>query len=359
MPATCPLVIAEAGVNHNGDLERALAMVAAAADAGADVVKFQTFIPEQVISRHAPKADYQKDSTGTAGSQLDMVRPLQLDLDAHRTLMAACRDRGIAFLSTPFDLPSIDLLAGSLGLQRLKLPSGEITNAPYLLAAARTGCDVILSTGMATLGEVEEALGILAFGFLHPTGQPTLAACRDAFASASGQAILRQKVILLHCTTEYPAPVDEVNLRAMVTMQQAFGLPVGLSDHTMGIAVPMGAVALGAVVIEKHFTLDRSLPGPDHQASLLPTELAALVRGVRDVAAALGQPVKAPTEAERKNIPIARKSLVAASAIRAGEPFTPANLAVKRPGSGISPLRYWEYLGRPAARDYADDDLIE
>ncbi len=329
-------IIAEAGVNHDGSLARALALVDAAAAAGADVVKFQTFRSTELVSRHAPKAAYQKKTTDAAESQLDMVRALELDEAAHRELIARCEQRGVRFLSTPFDEASVALLM-SLGVPRLKIPSGEITNPLLLRACARAGVPLLLSTGMSTLGDIEAALAVIA--------------------QASPGA--EQRVTLLHCTTEYPAPVEDVNLRAMQTMAQAFGLPVGYSDHTDGIAVSVAAAALGAVVIEKHFTLDRSLPGPDHKASLEPRELGELVRAVRAVEQALGEPKKGPSPSERKNLPVARKSLVAARAIRRGERFSTENLTVKRPGSGISAMRYDEWIGRVAERDYAEDELIE
>ncbi|HZS37724.1 MAG TPA: N-acetylneuraminate synthase [Polyangia bacterium] len=339
-------VIAEAGVNHNGSLDRALELIDQAARAGADSVKFQTFKSEHVISRRAPKAAYQEKTTGTGESQLDMVRKLELDAAAHRQLVARCRERGVQFLSTPFDVGSVALLT-ELGVPRLKLPSGEITNLLLLRAAAATGLPIILSTGMSTLGDIEAALAVLAAGWGAP------------FASDEGQRLLRERIILLHCTTEYPAPLEDVNLRAMETMRAAFGLPVGYSDHTDGIAVATAAVALGAVVIEKHFTLDRNLPGPDHKASLEPRELQAMIASIRAVEQALGHALKAPSPSEAKNVAIARKSLTAARAIRRGEPFTVENLTAKRPGSGISPMRFDEFLGRLAARDYEEDEPID
>lgn len=352
-------VIAEAGVNHNGDLDRALALVDAAALAGAHVVKFQTFKADAIASRQAPKARYQTETTDAGESQLDMLRRLELDEAAHRILLARCAERGIEFLSTPFDFPSLDLLVNGLGLSTLKLPSGEATNAPLLLGAARSGCRLIASTGMCTLDEIADMLGVLAFGMTAPAdAPPSLAAFRAAFASTEGQAALADRVTLLHCTTEYPAPVAEANLRAMDTLRGRFGLPVGFSDHTPGISVAIAAAALGAVVIEKHFTQDKTLPGPDHRASLEPDELAALVSGVQAAALALGDGAKGPTASESRNMAIARKSLVALAPIRRGETFDPANLGVKRPGNGVSPMQYWDWLGRTAERDFAEGDLI-
>ncbi len=356
MPST--YIIAEAGVNHNGSLDRALAMIDVAAEAGADAVKFQTFRSEAVISRNAAKAEYQVRNTGENESQLEMVKKLELDFSAHEQLLARCRAKHIQFLSTPFDLPSVETLVKGLGLDRIKIASGEITNAPLLLRVAQTGASVILSTGMSTLGDVEDALGVLAFGYLGRKGACSKVGFQQAFQSAEGQQRLGEKVILLHCTTEYPAPFDDVNLRAMETLAAAFGLPVGLSDHTTGYSVPLAATARGAVAVEKHFTLDRNLAGPDHKASLEPPELAAMVRAIREVERALGSARKLVAASEVKNQAIARKSLVAAARIRAGEPFTTENLTSKRPGNGISPMCYWQLLGRCASRDYEYDELI-
>ncbi len=358
MSATPTLIIAEAGVNHNGSLDRALALVDAAAAAGADIVKFQTFRAEAEISRYAEKADYQKQTTEAAESQLDMVKQLELGLEAHRIIAARCSNRGIRFLSTPFDEPSIDLLVNEMDVPIIKVSSGDIASGPLLLKIARTGRPVILSTGMCTLGDIEAALGVLAFGYLEPTALPSRNGFEAAYLSAAGRGVLGDLVTLLHCTTEYPAPIAEVNLRAMATLRLAFGLPVGYSDHTEGIAIPVAAVALGASVIEKHFTLDRNLPGPDHKASLEPAELAALVTAIRQVEQALGNGIKIPSASELKNKPIARKSLVASRSIRAGEVFSEENLTSKRPGNGVSPMDYWAYLGKAATRDYGDDETL-
>ena len=353
-------VIAEAGVNHNGSMDMARQLIDVAAEAGADAVKFQTFKSEAVISKAARKAEYQVTNTGNDESQLDMVRKLELGVEEHRQLIAHANSRGIRFLSTPFDIGSLHLLVDEFDLPQLKIPSGEITNLPLLVASGRSGRPLIVSTGMATMGEVEQALAVLAFAMTAPAqARPTGDAVREAFVSPAGQRALRERISLLHCTTEYPAPVAEVNLRAMQAMRAAFGLPVGYSDHTEGIHVSVAAVALGATIIEKHFTLDRALPGPDHVASLEPGELRALVRAVRDVSAALGDGIKVPAPSEIKNTTVARKSLVAATAIAKGEPFTEANLTTKRPGSGISAMRHADFLGRMATRAYAADDLIQ
>lgn len=350
-------IIAEAGVNHNGSIARALELIDVAAEAGADAVKFQTFKADKIISRKAPKAEYQEKTTAKEESQLEMVRKLEFDEKAHRLLMRHCRLRKIEFLSTPFDFDSIDLLI-KLKLRRLKVPSGEITNGPYLLHVARTGKPVILSTGMSTLGEIEAALGVLAFGYLFPNDPPQIDKFREVFCSQEGKKILEERVILLHCTTEYPAPFNEVNLRAIETMRAAFGLSVGFSDHTLGIEAAVAAVALGAIVVEKHFTLSRSLPGPDHKASLEPDELREMVTAIRHIEEAQGSGWKAPTFSELKNKNIARKSLVAAKRIKAGEIFTPDNLGMKRPGTGVSPMRYWEFIGVVSKKHYDSDEPI-
>lgn len=351
-------IIAEAGVNHNGSLDMALRLIDAAADAGADAVKFQTFKSEAVISRFAVKAEYQAKTTGADESQLEMVKKLELSAEAHVTLVEYCKKRSIQFLSTPFDLESVDLLVDKLKVSQLKIPSGEITNAPLILKCAQAAKPVILSTGMSTLGDIEDALGVLAFGYLKTDATPSCAAFSEAYLSQAGQAALKKNVTLLHCTTEYPAPIAEVNLRVMQTMSHAFGLPVGYSDHTEGITIPVAAVSLGAMVIEKHFTLDRSLPGPDHKASLEPQELAQMVKAIRQVEFALGTGAKLPSPSERKNMVIARKSIVAARNIKAGEMLNEENMTTKRPGGGLSPMSFWEVMGKQAQRDYLQDEAI-
>ena len=338
LPTSPTLIIAEAGVNHNGDMDLAKGLIYAAAQAGADLVKFQTFAADRLATPSAAKADYQTQTTGATETQHAMLQRLELTRDMHLALIDHCHHHGIGFLSTAFDSQSLDLLA-DLGLDRFKIPSGEIINLPYLRHVGRLAAPadktVILSTGMATLGEIEAALDIL-----ETAGTP------------------RARITVLHCNTEYPTPMRDVNLRAMITIRDAFGVAVGYSDHTPGIEVPIAAVALGATVIEKHLTLDRTLPGPDHQASLEPDEFTAMVRAIRHIEQALGDGIKRPSPSEAKNKPIARKSLVAAVPIRAGEPFTPANLAAKRPGTGLSPMRWDEVIGHPAPRDFAPDDLI-
>ena len=326
-------IIAEAGVNHNGSFDLAKQLIDAAAAAGADAVKFQTFIPEKVMSVYAKKAEYQAAATGGDESQIEMIRKLWLPYEDFERLAAYCVQKGITFLSTPFDIPSLRFLM-TLGLPLIKIPSGEITNLPLLLAAAETGKPVILSTGMSELDEIAFARDTLL-----QNGCP--------------------EVTLLHCNTEYPTPFEDANLRAMHALRERFGGRVGYSDHTLGIAAPLAAAALGAEVIEKHFTLDCSMEGPDHAASLEPDALAAMVQGVREVELALGSGIKTASESEKKNMDIARKSIVAARDIRKGETLTEDNLDVKRPGNGVSPTRWFEVLGTVAVRDFAADELIE
>jgi N,N'-diacetyllegionaminate synthase len=328
------LIIAEAGVNHNGSLEIAHKLIDTAKEAGADYVKFQTFKAEKIVSRFTEKADYQKETTSSNESQLEMVKKLELDVDAHNDLMAYCKHSGIEFLSTPFDLDSIELLH-QLGLSIFKIPSGEITNYPYLKALAKFNKKVIISTGMATLGDIEGALITL---------------------TENGTDY--QNITILHCNTEYPTPFEDVNLNAIQTIRQAFKLPVGYSDHTLGIEIPIAVVALGATVIEKHFTLDRNLPGPDHKASLEPSELKMMVLAIRNVEQALGSGIKQPSPSEKKNMLIARKSIVAARAIEKDEEFTEENITTKRPGNGISPMRWNEVIGLKAKKDFFFDEKI-
>jgi N-acetylneuraminate synthase len=352
-------IIAEAGVNHNGDCDRALALVDIAVRAGADIVKFQSFRADKLATATAAKAGYQQVTTGTQQSQLEMLRGLELSEDDERRIADACAAAGITYMSTPFDAGSATRLVRNVGVSTLKVGSGDLTNAPLLLHMARFRLPIILSTGMATLGEVERALGVIAFGYLREApAVPTLADFSNILLDPAAWPQLHDKVTLLHCTTEYPAVPRSINLRAMATLRAAFGLPVGFSDHSTGFHIAAAAVALGAVVIEKHFTSDRSLPGPDHRASLEPKELADMIAQIRDVELAMGDGRKIPVKEEIPNRSIARRSLVAAAKIARGESFTAQNVAVKRPGDGVSPEHYWEYLGRPADRDYAPDDMI-
>lgn len=351
-------IIAEAGVNHNGDIKLALALIDVAAEAGADVVKFQTFSAEKLASCSAPKAIYQKKNTNAQESQVEMLKKLELSEDEHFLLKNHCEKKNIAFLSTPFDADSADFLLKKMALSTIKISSGELTTAPLLLQVARYQPNIVLSTGMATLGEIEEALGVLVFGFLNVTDKPSKKAFMKAYYSDEGRKKLREKITLLHCTSDYPAQFDDINLRVMDTLKLAFDLPVGYSDHSIGIAVPIAAVARGAAIIEKHFTLDRTLPGPDHKASLIPDELKLMVQSIREVERALGHSIKIPSARELETQLVARKSLVATQSIVMGESFTKENISIQRPGSGISPLHYWQYLEKEAKRNYKVGELI-
>ena len=329
------LVIAEAGVNHNGDLRIARKLVEAAAQAGADLVKFQTFTADRIVTSSAPKAQYQKAGGDGAQTQIDMLRQLELTAEMHEDLAAHCAECNIGFFSTGFDIENIDYLVG-MGQRILKVPSGEMTILPYLRHVGSLDLEILISTGMCSLGDIEAAIEALE----------TAGTRRDA-------------ITVLHCNTEYPTPYSDVNLTAMVNIGTAFGVKTGYSDHTNGIEVPVAAVALGATVIEKHFTLDRTMPGPDHAASLEPHELTAMVSAIRNIEQALGDGIKRPTESERKNIPIARRSIVARSTIKEGDLFTHDNICAKRPGTGISPMRWDAVVGRSAKRHFAPDELIE
>jgi N,N'-diacetyllegionaminate synthase len=333
--STHTIIIAEAGVNHNGSISTAKKMIDVAAEAGADYVKFQTFTAETLVTADAEKAKYQQNLTDNNESQFDMIKKLELDLDAHEELIRYCNEKGIQFLSTAFDLASIDLLQ-ELCIPLFKIPSGEITNLPYLRRIGGIPKPIILSTGMATMKEIRDALKIL-----EESGSP------------------RDKIIVLHCNTEYPTPMGDVNLKAMLTIRNELSVQVGYSDHTLGIEIPVAAVAMGATVIEKHFTLDHNLKGPDHCSSLEPKELKAMVQAIRNIEKAMGDGIKQPSSSETKNIPIARKSIVAAKKIETGEIFSEENLEVKRPGTGISPMEWDAYIGKYADKDYQTDDLIQ
>ena len=328
-------IIAEAGVNHNGSLGLAFKLIDAAKEAGADAVKFQSFKADTLVSSNAAKAEYQKQTTDEKESQYEMIKKLELSIDDHKKLIEYCNKIGIQFLSSPFDLDSIDLL-NQLGLEIFKIPSGEIINLPYLRKIGKLNKNVIISTGMADLGEIEDALDVL---------------------TENGTDI--NKITVLHCNTEYPTPYEDVNLGAMLTIRNSFGVKVGYSDHTSGIEVPIAAVALGAEVIEKHFTRDRNMEGPDHKASLEPDELKEMVFSIRNIEKSLGTGIKKPSKSELKNIPIVRKSIVAIKDIKKGEKFTYKNIAIKRPGKGISPMRWDEVIGKTANKDFQADELIE
>lgn len=329
------LIIAEAGVNHNGSLVLAYKLIDTAKKAGVDAIKFQTFKAESLVSKKAEKAEYQKENTNAEENQFEMIRRLELSLDAHHKLIKCCKENEIVFLSSPFDLDSIDLL-NELGLEIFKVPSGEIINLPYLRKIGRQNKKVILSTGMADLGEIEEAINVLVENGTE-----------------------KEKITILQCNTEYPTPYEDVNLKAMLTIKNAFNVKVGYSDHTKGIEVPIAAVALGAEVIEKHFTLDRNMEGPDHKASLEPNELKQMVESIRNIEKALGNGIKKPSSSEKKNINIARKSILAARIIKKGEILNENNLVVKRPGDGISPMHWDEVIGKPATKDFDVDEMIE
>lgn len=328
-------IIAEAGVNHNGDIYLAKKLIDVAAEAGVDYVKFQTFEPEKLVSKYAEKAKYQIENTGNKEeSQLEMIKSMTLKKEWHQQLIDHCHTKDIKFLSTGFDLESIVFL-NQLNLDIFKIPSGELTNLPYLRKIGSLGKPIILSTGMAYLHEIEAALEIL-----------------------TKVGAKKEEITILHCNTEYPTPIQDVNLLAMKTIAEKIGVKTGYSDHTLGIEIPIAAVALGARVIEKHFTLDRNMKGPDHKASLEPDELKAMVKAIRSIEKAMGDGIKQPSASERKNIVVARKSVVAKTAIRKGDVFTEANITTKRPGNGISPMKWYDIIGTKALRDYRPDDLI-
>lgn len=330
------IIIAEAGVNHNGSMSMAKQLIDAAKSCGVDYVKFQTTkSPESITSKFAQMAEYQKKNLNQDGSQLEMLRKILLKMEDFGELNDYCKEQGVSFMSTPFDLDSIDYLAG-LNMDYWKIPSGEITNLPYLRKIARLSTPVIMSTGMCTLGDIEAAMNVL-----------------------TNNGLSTEQISLLHCNTEYPTPFEDVNLKAILTLKECFGVRVGYSDHTKGIEVPIAAVAMGAEIIEKHFTLDKTLPGPDHVASLEPQELKAMVDSIRNIEKAKGTGIKQVSSSEKKNIAIARKSIIAARNIKAGETFTEENLTVKRPGNGINPMRWDEVIGQVAKRDFVEDELIE
>lgn len=377
-------VIAEAGVNHNGSPELAQALVKAAKNAGADAVKFQTFKAEELAASDAPLAQYQQERANFA-DQFEMLKALELDDEAHHALAALCNELGIEFLSTPFELGSLNFLVEHIRVSKIKLSSGDLTNSPLVLAAAATGLPLILSTGMANEDEIEQALQVAAFGYIEgkknmgdrvtgttPDGDQSLflsvdvpsgpgsasAAFRKAYMSPEGQQLLRENVTLMQCTTEYPCPLEHAEVGAIVRLRERFGVGTGFSDHTTGMSAALAAAALGANVIEKHFTIDRTLPGPDHAASLEPDELAKLVEEVRNVERVLGTWTKVPSAVELKNAPAARKSLVAARDIPIGKTLEPADITAKRPGTGVPPMRYWELIGTQAKKNYSKDEMI-
>lgn len=353
-------IIAEAGVNHNGQLDLALQLVDVAKKAGADVIKFQTFKAADLVTVDAKQCEYQSKNSQKLESQLSMLERLELSQEEHYQLQAYCHDVGIEFLSSAFDSNSLTFLLDEMRLDTLKVASGEITNFPFLLEHARSGCDIIVSTGMSTLVEVEQALAVLAFGLTKPSTEfVSQEGLLQAFSSEQGQRALQQKVSILHCTTEYPASITDINLRAMDTMGDKFGLTIGYSDHSQGIHVALAAVARGASIIEKHFTLDKTMAGPDHKASLDPDELTEMIKAIRAIELALGDGIKKPFAKELENLQHARKSLVCIEQVAIGETFSQCNLGVKRPGDGMHPRFYWELLGRKATRAYAVGDKVD
>jgi len=351
-------VIAEAGVNHNGELDIALSLVDRAVEAGADAVKFQTFTAEELVTKQAEKADYQKNNSDSGESQFQMLKKLELSVEEQKKVFQHCSSRGIQFLSTPFDNKSLRFLSEELGLETLKIPSGELVNGPFLLDFARTNKNIILSTGMSSLEDIEVALSVIAFGLLGRK-DPSIEAFKESFESNEGKELLNRKISLLHCISEYPAPKKNINLKSMLTIKEKFSLRTGYSDHSEGNVVAISAAALGAEIIEKHFTLDKNFEGPDHKASLDPIELKEMISLIREVEKALGDGLKKPTEIELKNRLTSYKSIIASKDIALGEEFTVDNLSFKRPGTGISPMEYWNLLGKKSKQNYKAEDLIK
>ena len=352
-------IIAEAGVNHNGSIDLACSLVDAAVAAKADAVKFQSFVSSSIVTTSAIKAKYQIDQTGSQESQLEMLQRLELSHAQQRELFEYCKTNGIQFLSTPFDSQSLQFLVSDLKLSTIKIGSGELTSAPFLLEVARCTNRIILSTGMSTIDEIESTLGVIAFGMTtDETSKPSTVAFKKALFSDAGRHALNQRVTLLHCTTDYPTSPIDINLRAMDTLREKFNCAVGLSDHSVGTHIAVGAVAMGATVIEKHLTTSRDLVGPDHRASLEPDEFKRLVANIRDIEIAFGNAEKNPTANEKKMQQVVRRSIVASRSIKAGEIFSLENIVVKRPGTGQSPFKYWDLLGTKSTRDIAENELI-
>lgn len=352
-------IIAEAGVNHNGSLEMAKELVMVAKKAGADAVKFQTFKAENLVTKKAQQAAYQVENLGEASSQFTMLKKLELTYEEFIELQSFCELEQIEFLSTPFDFESVDFLLDKIAIATAKIPSGELTNAPFIHYIATKQRPIILSTGMATIEEIHEALAFISYGLAKSNEPVTIERVNQFYVTEEAKAVLKKYVTLLHCTTQYPAPMDSINLKAMIEMGRIFQLPIGLSDHSEGINIPLVAVGMGATVIEKHFTLDKTLEGPDHLASLNPDELMAMIKGIREVEQALGDGIKKPTSIELQNRIPARKSLVAKKNIQAGEVLSISNLTVKRPGDGLQPSNYWSLIGKMASKSYEEDELID
>lgn len=352
-------IIAEAGVNHNGSIEMAKELIKVAKEAGADAVKFQTFRAENLVTREAMQADYQVENLGEETSQYEMLKKLELSFDEFISLKNYCDEMGIEFLSTPFDYDSVDFLVDELQIQTVKIPSGELTNSPFIHYIATKRKKMIISTGMATVHEIHGALAFVAYGLARPNADVSIDSVNSFYKTKEAKDILQKFVTVLHCTTEYPAPFETINLKAINQLSEELGLPTGFSDHSQGITIPIAAISMGANVIEKHFTLDRALPGPDHLASLEPSELTAMVEGIRQVERALGTGLKQPTVNEMKNRVAARKSIVASFDIKQGEILKKSNITIKRPGNGISPSKYWSLLGKRATKSYQRDEQID
>lgn len=352
-------IIAEAGVNHNGSFEMAKKLVKVAKEAGANAVKFQTFRAENLVTKEAMQAEYQVENLGESTSQFEMLKKLELSFDEFKSLKNYCDYIGIEFLSTPFDYDSVDFLVDKLQMQTVKIPSGELTNSPFIHYIATKQKSMIISTGMATIDEIHEALSFVAFGLARPSDDVIIDRVHSFYKTDEAKDILQRFVTVLHCTTEYPAPIETINLKAMNQLSEELGLPIGFSDHSQGITIPIAAISMGAIVIEKHFTLDRALPGPDHVASLEPIELTAMINSIRQVESALGTGLKQPTLNEMKNRVAARKSIVAKVDIKQGEMLNMSNITIKRPGNGISPSKYWSLLGKKATKFYQKDEQID
>lgn len=352
-------IIAEAGVNHNGSFPLALSLVDAAVQSGADAVKFQTFKADNLVTKYAKQAEYQVKNIGEETSQYEMLKKLELSYEEFTALKEYCEEKKIEFLSTPFDLESVDFLVERLRMKTVKIPSGELTNSPFVHYIGTKRKPIILSTGMATMDDIHEALSFISYGLAFPNKKVDIESVRSFYQTSESRECLKKYVTVLHCTTEYPTPFSDINLRAINQLKDELHINIGLSDHSEGIYIPIAAVSRGASIIEKHFTISRLLPGPDHRASLEPNELTEMVKAIRDVELSLGDGVKKPTSNELQNKLAAHKSLVAAKNIALGERFTEENLIVKRPGSGMAPSHYWSLIGTAASKNYQEDELID
>lgn len=352
-------IIAEAGVNHNGSFSMAKKLVDVAKEAGADAVKFQTFRAENLVTKEAQQANYQVENLGEATSQYEMLKKLELSFEEFKSLKYYCDEIGIEFLSTPFDYDSVDFLVDDLQMETVKIPSGELTNSPFIHYIATKQKKIIISTGMATMDEIHEALSFVAYGLAKPVANVSVDRVHSFYQTNEAKEVLQKYVTILHCTTEYPAPFETINLKAMNQLEKELKLSIGFSDHSQGIAISIAAIGMGATIIEKHFTLDKKLPGPDHVASLEPSELVLMVEGIRQIERALGTGIKEPTAMELKNRVAARKSIVASRDIKQGETLEAANLNIKRPGNGLSPSKYWSLIGKKTTKFYHEDELID